>query len=72
MVKQKIGFFKWLYTRTIEVIRDPLTQSIGAILGGIFIFAFSATFGALFSPLLFLGVPVGILVLLYGIYKVEH
>jgi hypothetical protein len=69
MNNKKIGFWKWLYTKARDGIKDEVNQSIASTIGGIIIAVVSLAIGTTVISLGFIGVPVGILLFLYGIYK---
>jgi hypothetical protein len=62
-----LGFWKWLYKKAKEGKEDFLIMS--SLIGGLVLAAVSLIFG-IKHPLVFFGIPIGILMFLYGIYRV--
>jgi hypothetical protein len=72
MIKMRnIGFWKWLYTRTKEIVHAEETKTMLSIIAGVFSIALGLAFGVITTPYAFAGVPSGFLLIFYGVYKAD-
>jgi len=69
MNTKHIGFWKWLYETIKDGARDALIMS--SLIGELGLAIMSLVFG-IREPLVFVGVPVGILLFLYAVYQINE
>lgn len=72
MKNQKIGFWKWLYVKAKNGIKDKTNQAMASTMGGIILAVLSLAIGATIISLALIGIPIGVLLLLYGFYQISE